>query len=214
MIWFYQAFAKITGWPLQKLIFRTKVLYEDKRVQSRCIKGAAILVSNHTSIYDYIVMMFTFISRTLRYQMAELLFDKKGLGGLLKRLGGIKVDRNSHNYGFIEKSKDILDKGGVVGIFPEGRLPKDGEVPPIEFKSGAAYLALYSDVRIIPTYLSGGYFGKKRAKIVIGKPIDVNELYDSNKSEKENLEYISNRLREKVIELGTLINGKQKRKQA
>ena len=49
LIDFFNWFVKITAYPVQKLIFRTKVYYQDKNVQSRHIKGAAIVISNHTS---------------------------------------------------------------------------------------------------------------------------------------------------------------------
>ena len=205
---FFNWFVKITGWLPQKIAFRTKVYYEDKSVQSTKIKGSAIVVSNHTSVYDYAVMLFAFFSRTLRYQMAEVLFQKKGLGGFLKAMGGIEVNRNSDDFGFMQQCKDILDDGGVVGVFPEGRLPLEGEQTPLPFKSGAAYLALYADVPVIPVFTNGQYFGKKRAKIVIGKPIAARELYDQNLSEKENLVRISEHLRQTVINLGKLIDEK------
>lgn len=205
---FFNWFVKITGWLPQKIAFRTKVYYEDKSVQSTKIKGSAIVVSNHTSVYDYAVMLFAFFSRTLRYQMAEVLFQKKGLGGFLKAMGGIEVNRNSDDFGFMQQCKDILDGGGVVGVFPEGRLPLEGEQTPLPFKSGAAYLALYADVPVIPVFTNGQYFGKKRAKIVIGKPIAARELYDQNLSEKENLVRISEHLRQTVINLGKLIDEK------
>ncbi|MBQ1685110.1 MAG: 1-acyl-sn-glycerol-3-phosphate acyltransferase, partial [Clostridia bacterium] len=109
------------------ICFRTKVYYENKAVQSRRIRGSAILVSNHTAVYDYAVMLFVFFTRTLRYQMAEVLFRKKVLGPFLKNMGGILVDRDSTNYSFMSESARILEQGGVVGIFPEGRLPREGE---------------------------------------------------------------------------------------
>ena len=59
-------FVKITGWIPQLLIFRTKVYYEDKKVQSRRIKGKAIVVSNHNSLMDFAVLLFVFWRRTLR----------------------------------------------------------------------------------------------------------------------------------------------------
>ena len=52
LIDFFNRFVKITAYPVQKLIFRTKVYYQDKNVQSRHIKGAAIVISNHTSVFD------------------------------------------------------------------------------------------------------------------------------------------------------------------
>lgn len=201
-------FVKITGWLPQRIAFKTKVFYEDKKVQSRRIKGAKIIISNHMSVYDYAVFMFVFFSRTLRYQIAEVIFQKKLLGWFLKALGGIRVDRKSFDFGFIEKSRQILDKGGVVGVFPESRLPTKDEEKPLEFKPSATYLALYADVPVIPVYTNGEYFKGKKAKVVIGKPISVKELYDANKSEKENLADITAFLRQKVIELGETLNGK------
>ena len=109
LIDFFNWFVKITAYPVQKLIFRTKVYYQDKNVQSRHIKGAAIVISNHTSVFDYAVYLFVFFTRTLRVQMAEVHFDNKPLGLFLKMLGGIYVNRDVHNFDFINKSeKDYL----------------------------------------------------------------------------------------------------------
>lgn len=203
MIRFVNFITKLTAWPVQKILFRTRIYYENKNVQSRKIKGRAIIVSNHTSVYDYAVFLFVFPFRTLRYQMAEVLFKKKVLGVYLKMLGGIFVDRASFDYSFMKKSEDILKKGGVVGIFPESRLPKKDEIPPIEFKSAAAFLALKTNTPVIPVFTSGGYF-KKPCRVVIGKPMDLSMFADSEKSEKENLADISAIMREKVISLGEM----------
>ena len=35
LIEFFNGFVKVTGWPAQKLIFRTKIYYEDKQAQGR-----------------------------------------------------------------------------------------------------------------------------------------------------------------------------------
>ena len=87
MISFFNYFVKITGWIIQKIIFRTKIFYEDKSVQSRRIKGPAIIISNHTSICDYAVYLFVFFFSTLRCQMAEVLYKNKLLGFFLKLMG-------------------------------------------------------------------------------------------------------------------------------
>ena len=206
---FFYWFVKITAWPVQKLVFRTKIFFESNKKGQRKIKGPAIVVSNHTSVYDYAVMLFVFRSRVLRYQMAEVLFKKRFLGWFLKAMGGIKVDRDSHDFGFIERSKEILDLGGVVGVFPESRLPKPEEERPLPFRPSAAYLSLYSGVPVVPVYISGGYFKKNGIKVVIGDTIDLRDRYDESKSEKENLESLSDLLRDKIIELGTKVDVKQ-----
>lgn len=197
----FQSLVKITGWPAQLCCFRTKIHYEDKKLQSRKIKGPAIIISNHTSVYDFAVMLYVFRFRYLRYVMAEILFKRRFLGKFLKYMGGIKVERDGYNFSFLKKSLDVLDKKGVVGIFPEGRLPKEGEQRPIDFKPSAAYLAFISEVPVIPVYTNGSYFNKKRAHVIIGKPIYVKDIIDEKKSEKENIDQINLYLRKRVVEL-------------
>lgn len=210
---FFNTFVKITGWLPQKILFRTKIYYEDKKAQSRRIKGKAIIVSNHTSVYDYAAMLFVFPTRTLRYQMAEVLFGKKGLGTFLKMMGGIKVDRDARDFSFMAKSEEILSRGGVVGTFPESRLPREGEERPLEFKPSAAYLALSTGAPIIPVHVSGGYFGKKRVRVVIGKPVVAADLCREDLTEKENVKNVSTFLREKIIGLGKIVDERQRSKE-
>ena len=205
MIKFWNAFVKITGWLPELLCFRPHIYYEDKAVQSRRIKGPAIVICNHTSVIDYMALLFVFPFRTIRAQMAEVLFEKKGLRILLKWLGGIRVDRKSHDYGFVEKSREILERGGVVLIFPESRLPLPGEERPLPFVPSVAYLALTSGVKVIPTYTNGAYFTKKHTSVLIGKPIDSSEYLDKTLSEKEQLALVSENYRNRIIELGGLL---------
>lgn len=204
-------FAKITGWLIQLVCFRTKVYYEDKAVQSRHIRGKAILISNHTSVFDYPVTIFVFWTRTLRFHMSELVMKKPVLGVLLRMLGGIYVDRNTHDYGYMVKSEKILGRGGVVGICPEGRIPLKDEKRPLAFKTGAAYLALTTDTPIVPMFTNGSYFTfKERARVMIGTPIIPSEVADPELSDKENIEKLNHVMREKIINLGIMLNERTK----
>ena len=201
LIKFWNAFVKITAYIVQLLIFRTKVYYEDKAAQSRRIKGGAIIISNHTSVWDYAEYLFVFFFRTLRAQMAEVLFEKKPLGLFLKMMGGIRVNRGANDFACVTKSEKILEKGGVVLIFPESRLPLKGEERPLPFKPGAAYLALLSGAPVVPVFTNGKYFSKKRARVIIGKPIYARDLIDDSLSEKENLARITDIMRDRIISL-------------
>lgn len=212
MIRLFQSFVKITAWLIYFICFRTKIYYENKDSQSRKIKGSAIIISNHTSVYDFALLLFLFPFRTIRCLMAELLFNRKGLGLFLKLMGGVKVDRDAYNFSFLSKSLDILQKNGVVAVFPESRLPKENEQRPLEFKPSATYIAIKSGAPIIPIYTNGSYFNKKRARVIVGAPIDINQLYDDNITEKENVDKITIKLREKVIELGKQLEEKTKEK--
>lgn len=202
MISIFHWFVKITGWIPQLLIFRIKTYYENKSVQSKKIRGKAIVVANHISLYDVGLMMMLFWRRTLRCVVAEVLYKKHAIVRLFLRcIGAIKVDRDSHDFAFIGKCQRILDRGGVVEIYPEARLPKKGEELPLEFKPSAVYLALESGAPIIPVYHNGNHFSRKRCEMIIGTPFYARELYDESLTEKENIAIITEKLRGKIIEL-------------
>lgn len=204
MLYFlFQWFVRITGFIPQLLIFRTKIHYEDKKVQDRRIHSKAIVICNHNYLLDFAVLLFVFPTRTLRCAVAEIMYNKNFVMSLLlKLLGCIRVERDSFDFSFIDKMKKILDKGGAVEIYPESRLPEKGESLPLEFKPSYVYLALESGAPIIPVYSNAKLFGKERERVIIGKPIDVMALYDNNLSEKENISNINDYVRNKVIDLG------------
>lgn len=195
-------FVKVTGWLPYVIKNRPKYYYEDKSVQGRKIRGKAIVMPVHYSIYDFVSMMYTFRGRNLRCLVAEVLYTKnKALTCLLKKLGTIRVDRDERNFSFIDDACGVLDKNGVVEIYPESRLPLEYETSPLPFKPSVTYIALNSGAPIIPVVTSGKCFKGKRQKIMIGTPIDVKTLYDESLSEKENIENITIKLREKIIQL-------------
>lgn len=196
-------FVKLTAWIPQLIVFRTKIYYEDRRVQSRRIRGKAIIASNHHYITDFAVMMFVFPLRLLRCLVAELMFEKNFFMNIfLKGMGCIRVERGSHDFSFLERSRRVLDKGGVIEVYPEARIPRKGEEKPLAFTPSTVYLALETDTPIIPVYTNGKQFAKERCRVIIGKPIDVRGMYDPSLAEKENIDNITTYLRGKIIELG------------
>lgn len=210
---FVYNFVKITGWPVALACYRTKYYYEDKSSQSRKIKGPAIIISNHTAISDFMVLMYTFYNRNIHTVMADILFNKnKFMKWFLPKMGGLKVCRESNNYSFVDACCNILKNNGIVEIFPEARIPKPHEKKPLEFKPSAAYIALLSGAPIIPVFTNGSYYKKKRAKVIIGKQINVADLVDPNKTEKENIETINCYVRNKIMELENELNKKTEKK--
>ncbi len=208
MVYFlFQWFVKITGFLPQLFVFRTKTSYEDKSVQGRILRGKAIVVSNHRALLDFAVLMFTFPLRTLRCVAAELLYRKNPfMTTLITLLGCVRVDRNQCDFSFLDRLKSVLDKGGVVEIFPESRLPnKETDRCPLPFKPSYVYLALETGAPIIPVYNNGCALRADPLRVVIGKPIDALSLYDSNLSEKENVKKINDFVRSKIIELSKTV---------
>ena len=88
------------------IVLRNRIYYEDKAVQTRKIKGAAIVVANHNALMDFAVMMYAFPMRTLRCIVAEILYRKSlVLKWFMKMLGTIEVDRKGYDFAFVEKCK-------------------------------------------------------------------------------------------------------------
>ena len=189
-------FAKITGFIPFWIAFRTKVHYVDKALQSRKIKGPAIIMSNHIQLFDYVVYIFVFWRRTIRTQAAEVLWKRPMLGPLLKQLGAIYVNRTTRDFSFCDESVQLLRDGWVLTIFPEARLPKQGEERPLPFKTSSAYIALQSGVPVIPVVTNGSYMNfKHRAQVLIGTPVYAADLKEEGKTEKENLRIVSEKFR-------------------
>lgn len=214
MVALFNYFTKITSWFLWAMVARSKFHYEDRTRQGRKIKGKAIVISNHTSVWDFGALMFLFPFRILRCVVAEIMYKKNPfMTFFLKGLGSVRVDRNNPDFAFIGKCKSILEKGGIVEIFPESRInatPDEGLLP---FKPSVTYLALETGAPIIPVYTDGRYFTKERNHIVVGAPIDVRQLYDESRSEKENIAVITQYLRGKIHELRNQIPSEAEKNQ-
>ena len=201
--WFFQLFVRITGYPFYRFWVNPKYRYEDRKVQGRIIKGKAIIVSNHTTVWDFGFWLYALPLRAHRCIMADILRHMNFFLTLFLTLNqGIFVSRRVQDLGFIKKCETLLNKGGVVQVFPESRIADDEKDRPLPFKPSFVHMALETRTPIIPLYSSGNYFKKERTQVAIGKPINAWELYDENKTRKENLLDIAETVRRKVIELG------------
>lgn len=204
-------FVKITGFIPQLFYFRKKVYYVNKKESNRRIKGSAILVSNHKRLFDFVLYMYLFLNRDIYTVIGEVMFNKgKLFAWFLKCIGGIKVERDAYDFSFLSKCVDLLNKGKVVEIFPEGRLPLKTETELLDFKPSFVYLALESGAPIIPLYTNGSYAKKKRAKVIIGEAIYAQDLYDDKLSEKENIDNICNYVKTYINNLGKMLDEKEK----
>ena len=86
-------FVKLTGILPALLLFKPKVYLAGKSASKKLPKRA-ILMSNHTSLLDFVLYLIMFPFRTIHFLMAEVLFNKgKAFGWFLYKIGGIFVNR-------------------------------------------------------------------------------------------------------------------------
>ncbi len=196
---FCVGFVKLTGLLPAWLFFKPRV----KRLHRNGspLSTPCILVSNHTSLLDFVLYLLVFPFHTIRFLMAEVLFNKgKVFAGFLRAIGGIRVDRDTYDFGFVADAIEILDQRGIVGIFPEGRLPQRGKVFP--FTVSTAFIALHApEVPIVPVYTDGNYGLFKRAEVVIGKPVFLADYCQDGLDDAAQLQQLTDRLHNLVYAL-------------
>ncbi len=192
-------FVRITMMPLMLIGFRPKFHYEDKAVQGRKIKGAAVIMANHTHIFDPPMIYTTFPSAGVRIIAGELLYDRAILRWLLKQCRAIKIDRTRVDMQCMREVQETLAKGTPIGLFPEGTTIGKSKDELLPFHAGTTLFALRSKVPVIPVFTSGEYsiiFGK-RLHIIIGKPI----VFEDYSMTPDNLQKQTDMLYSKMKEL-------------
>lgn len=196
---FMTGFVKVTGFIPALIFLKPKVI----KVGKGKLPKPAILVSNHKSLMDFVLYLIVFPFRTVRFLMAEVLYNKgKLFAWFLSAIGGIRVDRNSHDFSFVSDAIEVLDKGGTVGVFPEARLPVNGK--PFPFTVSTAFIATHAEAQIVPVFTDGNYGLKKRATVVIGEPFYLTDYLKKDVSEDEQLQYLTDLLHDKVYDLEKL----------
>lgn len=112
--------------------------------------GPVILASNHIGFLDG-PLLAAFAPRPVHALAKRELFAGP-LSSFLRAAGQIPVDRMHPDPAAVRSCLAVLERGGVVGIFPEGARG-DGELHQIH--GGAAYLALVTGAPVVPVTLFG-----------------------------------------------------------
>jgi len=118
--------------------------------------GAALLVCNHVSYVDALVLAGS-CPRPVRFVMDGRLFRMPGLGWLFRQAGVVPIlprddDPELYERAFARISSYLRD-GELVCIFPEGRLTRDGELD--VFKHGVSRILRTDPVPVVPLALRG-----------------------------------------------------------
>ena len=142
-------------------------------------RGSAILVSNHWALTDPILIALV-SPRIIHYMAKKELFENPIARFLLmKGLYAFPVNRKQADMTSLKQAMQVLEKGKVFGIFPEGRRSVTGELD--ELERGAAFLALRCKVPIIPVYSDPRTYRKLRINMIVGEPMDAAAIAAAHK---------------------------------
>lgn len=161
--------ARLVCSPLL-LIFRMKRLTPTGEAYKGRIRGGAILAANHTSFADPFLLGVAVWYRRLFFLAAEAVMKGKLRTWLLKGVGAIRIDRKGADIEAIRRSVDVLKRGHLLAIFPQGQLSGEEEIQSV--KSGAVLIAMQAGVPIVPMHICPKEKWYSRRKVVIGQPLD------------------------------------------
>ena len=150
-------------------------------------KEGYIVACNHFSNFDPILLDIRF-GRKINFLAKKELFKNKLAGGLLKCLGGIKIDRQNNDITAFKNAMQVLKNNKPLGIFPEGTRNKGDDTADMQqAKSGAIVFASKVGVPIIPMAIYRRPKLFRSNKILVGEPFYV-EGANPKKLTKEEIE--------------------------
>jgi 1-acyl-sn-glycerol-3-phosphate acyltransferase len=184
-------------WPLAVIVIPlvsilAKITTTDAHKLPR--EGAFVLAPNHYSEFDPLVVAISVFrtGRLPRFMAKESLFRVPVVGWILKRTGMIPVARASSASTAkqtMKQSRELVEHGRGVIVYPEGTLTRDPELWPMRGKSGAVRLALAGEIPLIPMaqwgtqHIMGRYQKglslwplRKRVRVLVGDPVDLSDL--------------------------------------
>ncbi|MDX9707836.1 MAG: MFS transporter [Azospira sp.] len=128
-------------------------------------EGAALVVCNHVSFVDPVILMAV-SPRPIRFIMDHRIFHMPLISFIFRHSRAIpiapaKEDPEMLERAFAEAAQALAD-GELVGIFPEGRITSDGTLQP--FRPGLSRILADNPVPVIPLALQGmwgSFFSRK-----------------------------------------------------
>lgn len=148
------------------------------------LTGPLLLISNHQSYLDPIIVGIPLYRRSFYALARTTLFRHRLLGRLIRSLNAIPVQRNSADLAAMRVCIQVLKKGHALLIFPEGTRTLDGRTG--TFSPGTALLIKRARPLVVPVAIAGSFGawpkGRKlprligRIGVTFGKPIPAEEL--------------------------------------
>ena len=183
-------------------VFYAKVFYFLKTTgrENTQMEGAFIIAPNHMSMHD-VIFVSASMQRQIYYMAKSELFKNRLLGWLIRKLGGFPVQRGKQDITAIKTSLQILKRGDVLGIFPEGTRVKQGEN--VRAKTGVALFAYKTKRPVVPVGISTKDQKRRlfrRVYVNFGTPITFEEFAFADGGAQE-LQRASNIIMERVHDL-------------
>ncbi len=186
--------ARLVVWCCTNILFKIRVVGANNIPKT----AGAIIVSNHVSYADA-VLLGCVTPRLIRFLMWQPIYENRWLNPFCRLFQAIPLATQSPKESLraLRNARTELEKGELIGIFPEGELTRTGHVKP--FERGVELIGRgLASATVIPIYLDGLWghalslkggktFGASRLRlrhevtIYVGEPVmgtvDAAQLY-------------------------------------
>lgn len=175
-----------------------KVTYEGLENIDR--KGGFIIAPNHITEFD--PLFIAMASKRLFYYISKCeLFKNPLLAKAITGLNGFPIRRGIGDMRSINYAIELVRRGEVLCIFPEGTRSADGN--PHEAKSGVGYIARHACADVVPTAIYMENKDKKGSRVTVkfGKPILYKDMgFTENGKTSEN-KRVAKRVMDEIVRL-------------
>lgn len=179
------------------LLVYCKIVYRLKIVGTENIPNEQVIFcANHRSFIDAPIIKVT-CKRDIRFLAKESLSKNKLFAFLGWAFEVVYVKRDSKDVGALKSTLTLLKKGDSIALFPEGT--RNGLEKGESVKSGAAFFAIKSGVKVVPVGISGELKPFKKTKVTYGKPLDFSMYKDPK--DKQEVEIVTNKIMEEIKNL-------------
>ena len=163
---------RFIAWLLVNTLYRVRTV-DTVRIPE---EGAAVLVCNHVSFVDAVVIMGE-SPRPIRFVMDHRIFRIPLMSWFFRNAKAIAIAPAKEDPTMLDKANQRIDAaladGDLVCIFPEGRITDTGELYP--FKQGVRRIVERNPVPVIPMALRGlwGSFFSRFGGAAFSRPLDA-----------------------------------------
>ncbi len=172
--------------------------YRVENPQDFQLDAPFILIANHQSLLDPIILAVILKKHEIRFIGKRELTKNRILAWIFKRLHMIAVTRHMSDLSAMRAAAEALRQGHVLGIFPEGTRRTGKAMETIE--SGVSFLALRSGAPLLPVYFCSKPGLLKRTSIVAGAIIPYDDL-SAKGLDKSSAEALNRRIQETYVKM-------------
>src|ERR1043166_9050627 len=207
------SFRTLTAYLLLRILYLLAKVVFGLEVKGdavlKTLKPPYLLCPNHQSYIDPFlvgsILPWDVLKQIIHVGASEYFTGTKMSPLAAQFIKVVPIDLDVNLVHAMRAAAEVLRRGKILGVFPEGRRSFDGELG--IFKKGAAILATQLNVPIVPVALDGTYriwprnslrLGMAKLRISIGEPMEVGHLTSDTMSDEAKYARVTEVLRERI----------------